>query len=140
MKLPQKLVGLGDYQEIKNHLLKVVHNSMTLEEFEESWMSTITTYDLEEYERLAKLYDEREQWVPAFLKSNFFTGDDAWIFIISCTSYSSRRHLQKKKKRIEKPTRVGPGGESSLLKLVKDFYISQIERYFLLRCVHAWFR
>ena len=103
-------------------------------------MSTITTYDLEEYERLAKLYDERERWVPAFLKSNFFTGDDAWIFIINCTSYSSRRHLQKKKKRIEKPTRVGPGGESLLLKLVKDFYISQIERYFLFRCVHAWFR
>ena len=45
---------------------------MTVEEFEESWMSTITTYDLVEHEWLAKLYEERERWVPAFLKGNFF--------------------------------------------------------------------
>jgi hypothetical protein len=47
---------------------------MTVEEFEESWMSTITRYDLEEHEWLAKLYEEREQWVPTFLKGNFFAG------------------------------------------------------------------
>jgi hypothetical protein len=72
MKLPQKLAGFKDYQQIKHHFLKAVHKSVPVEEFEESWMSTITRYDLKEYEWLAKLYEEREQWVPAFLKGHFF--------------------------------------------------------------------
>ena len=36
MKLPVKLVGLEAYQDIKYYLLKTVHESMTVEEFEES--------------------------------------------------------------------------------------------------------
>uniref|UniRef100_A0A2N9GNY8 Uncharacterized protein n=1 Tax=Fagus sylvatica TaxID=28930 RepID=A0A2N9GNY8_FAGSY len=74
MKLPVKLVGLEAYQDIKYYLLKVVHESMTVEEFEEKWNHTITSYHLEENEWLAKLYEERERWVPAFLNSNFFAG------------------------------------------------------------------
>jgi transposase-like protein len=35
MKLPMKLAGLEAYQNIKNYLLKAVHESMTVEEFEE---------------------------------------------------------------------------------------------------------
>ena len=45
---------------------------MTVEEFEEKWNHTITSYHLEENEWLAKLYEERERWV--FLNSNFFAG------------------------------------------------------------------
>uniref|UniRef100_A0A2N9GD52 Protein FAR1-RELATED SEQUENCE n=1 Tax=Fagus sylvatica TaxID=28930 RepID=A0A2N9GD52_FAGSY len=71
MKLPVKLAGLEAYQDIK-HLLKAVHDSM--EEFEEKWNHTITLHHLEENEWLAKLYEERERWVPAFLNSNFFAG------------------------------------------------------------------
>ena len=36
MKLPVKLAGLEVYQDIKYYLLKTVHESMTVEEFEES--------------------------------------------------------------------------------------------------------
>jgi hypothetical protein len=36
MKLPQKLAGLEAYHDIKYYLLKTVHHSMTMEEFEES--------------------------------------------------------------------------------------------------------
>jgi hypothetical protein len=74
MKLPVKLVGLEAYQDIKYYLLKVVHQSMTVEEFEESWNHTITSHHLEENEWLANLYEKREQWVPVFLNSNFFAG------------------------------------------------------------------
>uniref|UniRef100_A0A2N9IFI6 Protein FAR1-RELATED SEQUENCE n=1 Tax=Fagus sylvatica TaxID=28930 RepID=A0A2N9IFI6_FAGSY len=74
MKLPVKLAGLEAYQDIKHYLLKAVHDSMTVEEFEEKWNHTITLHHLEENEWLAKLYEEREQWVPAFLNSNFFAG------------------------------------------------------------------
>uniref|UniRef100_A0A2N9ES59 SWIM-type domain-containing protein n=1 Tax=Fagus sylvatica TaxID=28930 RepID=A0A2N9ES59_FAGSY len=74
MKLPVKLAGLEAYQDIKHFLLKAVHDSMTVEEFEEKWNHTITSHHLEENEWLAKLYEERERWVPAFLNSNFFAG------------------------------------------------------------------
>uniref|UniRef100_A0A2N9EPF4 Protein FAR1-RELATED SEQUENCE n=1 Tax=Fagus sylvatica TaxID=28930 RepID=A0A2N9EPF4_FAGSY len=74
MKLPVKLAGLEAYQDIKHYLLKAVHDSMTVEEFEEKWNHTITSHHLEENEWLAKLYEERERWVPAFLNSNFFAG------------------------------------------------------------------
>ena len=71
MKLPVKLAGL---EAIKYYLLKAMHQSMTVEEFEESWNHTITSHYLEENEWLANLYEERERWVPAFLNSNFFVG------------------------------------------------------------------
>jgi hypothetical protein len=74
MKLPMKLAGLEAYQDIKYYLFKAVHESITVEEFEEKWNHTITSYHLEENEWLAKLYEERERWVPAFLNSNFFVG------------------------------------------------------------------
>jgi hypothetical protein len=75
MKLPVKLAGLEAYQHIKYFLLKVVHHSMTMKEFEESWNNhTITSHYLEENEWLANLYKEWERWVLAFLNSNFFAG------------------------------------------------------------------
>ena len=58
----------------RSSLLKAMHDSMTVEEFEEKWNHTITLHHLEENEWLAKLYEEWEQWVPAFLNSNFFAG------------------------------------------------------------------
>jgi hypothetical protein len=61
MKLPVKFTGLEAYQDIKYYLLKAVHESMTVEEFEEKWNHTITSYHLEENEWLAKLYEERER-------------------------------------------------------------------------------
>uniref|UniRef100_A0A2N9GLQ3 MULE transposase domain-containing protein n=1 Tax=Fagus sylvatica TaxID=28930 RepID=A0A2N9GLQ3_FAGSY len=50
MKLPMKLAGLEAYQDIKHYLLKAVHESMTVEEFEEKWNHTITSHHLEENE------------------------------------------------------------------------------------------
>ena len=74
MKLPQKLARLEAYHNIKYFLLKAVHHSMTVEEFEESWNHTITSHHLQENEWLANLYEKRERWVLAFLKVNFFAG------------------------------------------------------------------
>ena len=48
IKLPVKLTGLEAYQDIKYYLLKAVHESMTLEEFEKKWNHTITPHHLEE--------------------------------------------------------------------------------------------
>ena len=48
MKLPVKFTRLEAYQDIKYYLLKAVHESMRVEEFEEKWNHTITSYHLEE--------------------------------------------------------------------------------------------
>ena len=61
MKLPQKLTGLEVYHDIKYYLLKAVHHSMIVEEFEESWNHTITSHHLQENEWLTNLYEERER-------------------------------------------------------------------------------
>ena len=61
MKLPAKLTGWEAYQDIKYYLLKAVHHSMTVEEFEESWNHSITSHHLKENEWLANLYEERER-------------------------------------------------------------------------------
>jgi hypothetical protein len=61
MKLSIKFAGLEAYQIIKYYLLKTVHESMTMEEFEEKWNHTITSHHLEENEWLAKLYEERKR-------------------------------------------------------------------------------
>ena len=74
MKLPVKLAGLEAYQDIKYYLLKVVHESIIVEEFEESWNHTITSHHLKKNEWLANLYEERKRWISALLNSNFFAG------------------------------------------------------------------
>ena len=55
-----KLAGLEAYQNIKHYLLKTVHDSMTVEEFEEKFNHIITSHHLEENEWLGKLYEEQE--------------------------------------------------------------------------------
>uniref|UniRef100_A0A2N9FFN3 Protein FAR1-RELATED SEQUENCE n=1 Tax=Fagus sylvatica TaxID=28930 RepID=A0A2N9FFN3_FAGSY len=70
----KKLSGLEVYHDIKYYLLKAVHHSMIVEEFEELWNHTITSHHLQENEWLANLYEERERWVSMFLKGNFFAG------------------------------------------------------------------
>ena len=73
-KVPEKLRGYKDYDSIKFHLLNVVYDSMTIEEFEENWAKFITAYQLEDNDWLAGLYDERYRWVPAFVKDIFWAG------------------------------------------------------------------
>uniref|UniRef100_A0A2N9IDE2 Protein FAR1-RELATED SEQUENCE n=1 Tax=Fagus sylvatica TaxID=28930 RepID=A0A2N9IDE2_FAGSY len=63
-----KLAGL-ELIKLKHYLLKPCKNGRVKKNGH-----TITLHHLEENEWLAKLYEERERWVPAFLNSNFFAG------------------------------------------------------------------
>ncbi|KAL7172245.1 hypothetical protein ACSBR2_031857 [Camellia fascicularis] len=73
-KMPEKLRGCGQYESVKFCMQNVVYDSLTKEEFEESWGRFIEKYKIERNEWLLGLYDERHRWVPAFVKDIFWAG------------------------------------------------------------------
>ncbi|XP_051206829.1 protein FAR1-RELATED SEQUENCE 6-like [Lolium perenne] len=73
-KLPEKLGGYDDYDYIKVAIGNAVYNSLTVTEFEVSWMRMIERYSLGDNEWLKGLYDNRHRWVPAFVKDAFWAG------------------------------------------------------------------
>ncbi|XP_042972763.1 protein FAR1-RELATED SEQUENCE 5-like [Carya illinoinensis] len=74
-KVPEKLGSHHAYKTgLKTSLMKCVYDSQTIEEFENSWNVLITTHNLQENAWLHSLYDEREFWVPIFLKEIFWAG------------------------------------------------------------------
>lgn len=51
-----------------------VYNSLTVDEFEMRWDQLIKDFKLGEHTWLQTLYEDRQQWVPAYLKDTFFAG------------------------------------------------------------------
>nr|XP_040256586.2 protein FAR1-RELATED SEQUENCE 5-like [Aegilops tauschii subsp. strangulata] len=49
-----------------------VDRSLTVEEFERSWMAMIETYQVQDHETLARLWEKRMYWVPAYFMQCFF--------------------------------------------------------------------
>nr|XP_040243773.1 protein FAR1-RELATED SEQUENCE 1-like [Aegilops tauschii subsp. strangulata] len=49
-----------------------VDHSLTVEEFERSWMVMIETYQVQDHETLASLWEKRMYWVPAYFMQCFF--------------------------------------------------------------------
>lgn len=59
-KILEKLKGYNEYEDISIHMMEVVYDSWTKEEFEENWGHFIEMYKLENNEWLLGLFDERE--------------------------------------------------------------------------------
>ena len=55
-------------------MLSIVYNSHTPIEFEESWHDMLDKYDLRNNQWLNDLYEERNRWVPTFMKTTFWVG------------------------------------------------------------------
>ncbi|XP_077245563.1 protein FAR1-RELATED SEQUENCE 4-like [Tasmannia lanceolata] len=53
---------------------KCVYDSMTADDFERRWRKLIVNFDLTRDEWLQTLYQDRQQWVLAYLKDAFFAG------------------------------------------------------------------
>ncbi|XP_020188292.3 protein FAR1-RELATED SEQUENCE 5-like [Aegilops tauschii subsp. strangulata] len=49
-----------------------VDHSLMVEEFERSWMAMIETYQVQDHETLASLWEKRMYWVPAYFMQCFF--------------------------------------------------------------------
>ncbi|XP_042988764.1 protein FAR1-RELATED SEQUENCE 5-like [Carya illinoinensis] len=74
-KVLEKLGSSARYRlGMKTELMKCVYYTQTIEEFENCWAGFIKTYDLHENAWLTSLYNEREHWVPVFLKEYFWAG------------------------------------------------------------------
>ncbi|KAL2906800.1 Protein FAR1-RELATED SEQUENCE 5, partial [Bienertia sinuspersici] len=73
-KLPLKLGGYDKYDEIKQALLRAIYDSYTVEKFENSWNEAIDAYNLGENTWLKGLYQEREWWIPPYMKDMFWAG------------------------------------------------------------------
>ncbi|KAK0581459.1 hypothetical protein LWI29_014019 [Acer saccharum] len=73
-KLPEKLRGYKQYEYIKFAMLNVVYDSLSRDNFEENWKNFIKKYNLFDNKWLHGLYNERQRWVPAFVKDVFWVG------------------------------------------------------------------
>lgn len=59
---------------MKEELLEVIYESRTVEAFEHGWKEVITKYELESNEWLMNLIEEKQMWVPAYMKDQFWAG------------------------------------------------------------------
>lgn len=73
-KVPEKLGGLRNYDAIRKALVKAVHESLKVIEFEASWGLMIQRFGVGDHEWLRSLYEDRVRWAPVFLKDTFFAG------------------------------------------------------------------
>ncbi|KAI5339859.1 hypothetical protein L3X38_019132 [Prunus dulcis] len=73
-KFPSKLNRYKQYEAIMYALQSIVYGSLEKVEFEEGWDEIIEKYELQHNEWLAGLYNERQCWVPCFVKDSFWAG------------------------------------------------------------------
>lgn len=73
-RVPEKLGGLKGYEAIKRQLHKSVYSSLKIAEFETSWAEMIKRHELGNNKWLQTLYEDRQNWVPVYLKDTFFAG------------------------------------------------------------------
>ncbi|KAL7116770.1 hypothetical protein ACP275_03G026100 [Erythranthe tilingii] len=74
-KVPELLAHVfNKYPSFQGEFHHCIHDTMTTQEFEHEWMDLIQKYGLYENEWLTKLYGQREQWIPAYLRSMFCAG------------------------------------------------------------------
>ncbi|XP_009801241.1 protein FAR1-RELATED SEQUENCE 6 isoform X1 [Nicotiana tabacum] len=73
-RVPEKLGGLDGYESIKMQLYKAVYDSLKITEFESSWGQMISQHGLKDNKWLQSLYEDREKWVPVYLKDISFMG------------------------------------------------------------------
>lgn len=73
-RVPEKLGGLKGYESIRRQLNKAVYESLKISDFETSWADMIKLNGLEDNKWLHSLYEERQRWVPVYLKDTFFLG------------------------------------------------------------------
>ena len=73
-RVPERLGGLKGYEAIKRQLNKAVYDSLKIAEFETSWADMIKQHRLGDNKWLQTLYEDRQMWVPVYLKDTFFAG------------------------------------------------------------------
>ncbi|XP_022764331.1 protein FAR-RED IMPAIRED RESPONSE 1-like, partial [Durio zibethinus] len=74
-KFPEKLgYVLRKNEDFMGIFKKCIHKSWTKDQFEERWQAMVEKFDLIEDEWIQSLYEDREHWVPTYMKDTFFAG------------------------------------------------------------------
>ena len=71
-ELPRLRSDAAVWRDLKADLKCCMDDSETVEDFESSWKSILSTYDLERCDWIRWLYSVREYWAAVFLKDSFF--------------------------------------------------------------------
>ncbi|XP_051147688.1 protein FAR1-RELATED SEQUENCE 8-like isoform X2 [Andrographis paniculata] len=70
----EKLGEVGGSELFQTFLNRAVYTLLKVEEFELAWEETIRHFAIRDDEWLRALYEDRERWVPAYLKDSIFNG------------------------------------------------------------------
>ncbi|XP_022842001.1 protein FAR-RED IMPAIRED RESPONSE 1-like [Olea europaea var. sylvestris] len=73
-KLPEKFGYHVDKGSIFSTIHNLVYDCQFVEEFENGWRVMVERFHLYDNEWLAGLYENRERWVPCYLKITFWAG------------------------------------------------------------------
>jgi hypothetical protein len=73
-KIAEKLKGYAQYKGIKNDMKNCVYDSLRVDDFVVGWTTFIEKYGLGENDWLNTIFEERERWVPCYLKNDFWAG------------------------------------------------------------------
>ncbi|XP_021728776.1 protein FAR1-RELATED SEQUENCE 5-like [Chenopodium quinoa] len=70
----RNLGKLEKFTEIQADLKVVVHDSLCIEEFEDSWKHMVTKYRLQNNDWINDTFENREHWAPGFWRGSFWAG------------------------------------------------------------------
>ena len=73
-KVLEKFKGVVDYNDAITEFKALIYDSLSVRMFEENWKNFLRKYSLERNEWLAKLYLDKEYWVPVYLQHIFWAG------------------------------------------------------------------
>lgn len=59
---------------MKDTLSNLVYDCLSIDEFEVGWSKMIEEYGLEDNAWLSSLYEDRDRWIPVFVKDMFWAG------------------------------------------------------------------
>ncbi|KAL7086581.1 hypothetical protein ACP275_13G010100 [Erythranthe tilingii] len=96
----------GKVSETLNHVIKqnekfmlkfekCVYRSWTDDEFEKRWHKLVERFELQENELIQSLYEDREKWVPNFMKNGFLAGMSTGVRSESVNSFFDK-YVHKK--------------------------------------------
>lgn len=65
---------IGKSEAFSTFLNRTVYNTQKVDEFEMAWEEMVRQFGIASYQCLQTLYEDRERWVPLYVKDTFFAG------------------------------------------------------------------
>ncbi|KAG6501659.1 hypothetical protein ZIOFF_041542 [Zingiber officinale] len=125
---------------IKKQLKNIVYNSLTVDECDERWMTMIDHFNLENNDWLKSLYEQRNKWIPVYVKDKFWAGMstsqrsesmnaffDEYVHSKTSLKQFVEQYDNALKKKIEKEKYLDFGSFNSMIPVITGY---PIERQF----------